>query len=435
MKISKSKRVVSTLLLASTMLLNAVPLVQAEEVQPSASIEAVKQGTTEETVTPNVVRYEGRSREDVAERVASAQFKDSNKVIIVNREKFPDAISATNISQGAYPVLYTRTENVSDSTLKLLETMTLDEIYVLGGELSVNNSVIKQLEEATDVKVTRIAGRNRYDANVSAVEEYFDAASHVVIASGEVYSDALYGVSFANTIDAPVVLSNTSVLQASTVELLEKLGTKTATIIGGALTVTEDVENQLEELGIEHSRIAGRNRYIGSAEVASVAYDNPENIVIASGEVFSDALVSAPLAQKLNAPILLVRENRMEEVVEQYLASIRVGLDNVYIQGGPLTIRPAVENRIKSLSTYDKATNIVPVQTMTKKFEVIEREDSNLPVGETKVIQEGQDGYQIIYYEVVYINNKEWSRTEIERKEVAPINEIINIGTAETEEE
>ena len=78
----------------------------------------------------------------------------------------------------------------------------------------------------------------------------------------------------------------------------------------------------------------------------------PQNVVIASGEVFSDALVSAPLSQKLNAPILLVRPDRMERSVENYLINHTASLRNIYIQGGPLTIYPTIENRITELTTY-----------------------------------------------------------------------------------
>lgn len=294
---------------------------------------------------PNIVRYEGRSRENVAEHVAKEQFSDSNKVILVNREKFPDAISATNISQGKYPVLYTREGRVTESTIELLQSMVLEEIYILGGELSIKPSVVNQLKSATNVPVTRVAGRSRYDANVSAVEENFTQANHVVIASGEVYSDALYGVSFANTMGAPVILTNTNRLESSSVQLLQELNVTQATIIGGELTVTPAVEKQLNDLGIGYERIAGRNRYIGSAEVAAASYPNPENIVLASGEVFSDALVSAPLAQKLNAPILLVRSNRMENQVEDYIVSNLSTIQTMYIQGGPLTIEYSLLER------------------------------------------------------------------------------------------
>ena len=101
---------------------------------------------------PNIVRYEGYSRENVAENVAKAHFSDSNKVILVNREKFPDAISATNISQGKYPVLYTHAGHVTEGTIQTLQSMSLDEIYILGGSLSVNDSVVTQLKKEINVK-------------------------------------------------------------------------------------------------------------------------------------------------------------------------------------------------------------------------------------------------------------------------------------------
>lgn len=296
--------------------------------------------------TLNIHRHDGYSRENVAENVAQQHFSDSSKAILVNREKFPDAISATNISQGRYPVLYTNEGRVTSGTLQQLQSMPLEEIYILGGELSIRPSVETQLKNATGVDVTRVAGRSRYDANVSAVRRHFTQANHVVIASGEMYADALYGVSYANTIDAPVVLTNTNRLEASSVDLLGDLNVQSATIIGGPITVTTQVESQLDQLGITYNRIAGRNRYIGSAEVAVASYQNPTDLVIASGEVFSDALVSAPLAQKLDAPILLVRANRMESVVGNYIRDHSTTIENIYIQGGHLTITPSLLDEV-----------------------------------------------------------------------------------------
>ena len=349
---------------------------------------------------PNIVRYEGYSRDNVAENVAKAHFSDSNKVILVNREKFPDAISATNISQGKYPVLYTHAGHVTEGTIQTLQSMSLDEIYILGGTLSISDAVAEQLKQETGVKVTRVAGRSRYDANVEAIKENFTQENHVVIASGEVFSDALYGVSYANTIDAPVVLTKTNQLEASTIQLLKDLGANQATIIGGALTVTPEVEKQLSALGISHDRIAGRNRYIGSAEVANAAYQTPANAVIASGEVFSDALVSAPLAQKLDAPILLVRPDSLEKAVEDYLATHMASLENIYIQGGPLTITKENEENIAkagqvkdsddfleditfegeacviSISSTSIMTNLLKGKTITEAIEIIKNFDN-----------------------------------------------------------
>lgn len=303
-------------------------------------------GASEEVPYPTIYRHDGYSREDVANHVAMSHFSDSKKVILVNRNKFPDAISATNISQGRYPVLYTYNDELEIETRRLIDSMDLDEVYILGGNLSIKDSVIEDLKKWTDAKITRVAGRSRYDANVNAITAHFTQKDHVVIASGEVFSDALYGVSYANTIDAPVVLSNTNRLEASTIELLKNLQAKKATIIGGELTVTPAVEKQLNKLGISYDRISGKNRYIGSAEVANASYTNPETVVLASGEVFSDALVSAPIAQKMNAPILLTRKNDLVPEVEQYLTPKVSSLDYMFIQGGPLAISYTILNSV-----------------------------------------------------------------------------------------
>lgn len=381
--------------------------------------------------TPNVIRHEGYSRENVAENVAKKHFSNANKVIIVNRDKFPDAISATNISQGKYPVLYTHAHTVSDSTLEFLKTMDLDEVYILGGKLSVNESVVSKLDSELGVEVTRVAGRSRYDANVAAIEKNFDKANHVVIASGEVYADALYGVSYANTINAPVVLTKTNNLEASTVELLKGLGVRKVTIIGGTLTVTNKVEQQLEGLGISHERIAGRNRYIGSAEVASASYPNPNNLVVASGEGFADALVSAPIAQKFNAPIILVKSESMESVVETYITESKSQLKNVYIQGGKLTIS---ENMFYTIS--DLAETVITTTQVVEKedipYEVERRPNPDLYVGKEKVYQKGELGIRETHIEITYQDGEEIDRKEISTKVTKdPIKEIIEFGTKE----
>lgn len=388
----------------------------------------------QEDVTPNIIRHEGYSRENVAENVAKEHFSDSNKVIIVNREKFPDAISATNISQGDYPVLYTRNGRVSDSTMELLDSMSLNEIYILGGELSIKPSVVNQLKNNLGVKVTRVAGRSRYDANVSAVEENFTQANHVVIASGEVYSDALYGVSYANTINAPVVLTKTNQLAPSTIDLLKDLNVKQATIIGGQLTVTPAVEKQLSHLGITHNRIAGRNRYIGSAEVAAESYPNPETVVIASGEVFSDALVSAPLAQKLDAPILLVRSNRVEEQINTYISNNLATIGDIYIQGGPKTIGYSIlDEAIEAGTKAPEVTTETVVETEVVEYGV---EYIDLPTkfeGYEFVEQEGVNGEKEVEYLLTYEDGELVSKEVVgERVTQQPVNRVVQRGTLDT---
>lgn len=316
---------------------------------------------------PIIERHQGDSRENVAVSVAETHFQDSNKVIIVNRNKFPDAISATNISQGRYPVLYTNEGHVREETIQLIQSMALEEIYVLGGESSIHPSVVNQLKNIPGVKVTRIDGSNRYEANVNAIKPNFSRKNHVVIASGQVYADALYGVSYANTIDAPIILTRENGMTDLTIDLLRELKVSHATIIGGTVTVTTDVEDQLSQLGITYNRIAGKNRYTGSAEVAKQSYLSPQKLVIASGEVFPDALVSAPLAQKIDAPILLVRSNQIHPQVENYIANNLSTMQTIYIQGGPRTIQPSLVDSMFN-QTPREPTDILDISFDMERF-------------------------------------------------------------------
>lgn len=333
---------------------------------------------TEEVVVsePVVERHQGTDREEVAINVAEKHFSDAEKAIIVNQDKYTDAISATNISQGEYPVLYTRADKLGDKTLLSLGKMeNLKEIYLLGGTTSIGESIESRLTEAfSDITITRIDGADRFEANAKAIRETFMVeadgddgevkdkmtSDHVVIASGETYTDALYGVSYANTINGPIILSKTDRLVDESVQLIKDLGASKVTIVGGPNTVNESLIEQLEELGISEeniNRIAGATRYDGSAEVARESYESPETVLIASGDIFTDALVSAPLAQKLDAPILLVRANSIVDEVEKYLNDGIDKIKTIYIQGGPVTVSEANAETIKRA-----ASNIIQAE-------------------------------------------------------------------------
>ncbi|WP_338487224.1 G5 domain-containing protein [Ruoffia tabacinasalis] len=65
-------------------------------------------------------------------------------------------------------------------------------------------------------------------------------------------------------------------------------------------------------------------------------------------------------------------------------------------------------------------------------FETIERDNGELEIGESKVLQEGKEGIKSKVYKVTYHNGKEVSRELVEEEvSVAPVNKIIEKGTKE----
>ncbi|EHQ91191.1 cell wall-binding repeat-containing protein [Desulfosporosinus youngiae] len=98
---------------------------------------------------------------------------------------------------------------------------------------------------------------------------------------------------------------------------------------------------------IQSDRLAGEDMYGTSAEVAKSGWITSYYAVIVSGENFADALCSAPLAQKYNAPLLLTTKNILHEQTKTQL--VRLKVKKVIIIGGTGIISSGVEQSIKDL--------------------------------------------------------------------------------------
>ncbi len=97
--------------------------------------------------------------------------------------------------------------------------------------------------------------------------------------------------------------------------------------------------------------------------------------------------------------------------------------------GGKLTVNILGTKIDKSL-TYD----IVSVTNSTIAKKEIQKEDPTLPVGETKVKQNGQNGAVVSTYKVYYEDGVEVKREYIGKSTYVPMNRIVLVGTGETAE-
>ncbi|WP_045576849.1 cell wall-binding repeat-containing protein, partial [Desulfosporosinus sp. I2] len=96
----------------------------------------------------------------------------------------------------------------------------------------------------------------------------------------------------------------------------------------------------------QYDRLAGNDMYETSAEVAK-AWPTSYYAIIVSGENFSDALCSSPLAQKYNAPLLLTTKDTLNEQTKNQLTRLRV--KTVILIGGTGVISSVVEQSIKNM--------------------------------------------------------------------------------------
>lgn len=279
--------------------------------------------TNEDGVFKNVIhqRFQGENRAKTAVNVQRHYFANTNKVILVNDNAYPDAISATNVSMGKYPLLYTGKNSLSVETKSALDKMFLDEIYLMGGANTISKNVENKLRKNfPHAKITRIMGNNRYDTSAESAKTRANT-TNLIFAAGTNYADALYATSLAAHQNAPILLVSNEGLSQSTRKFIQSIGNiHNVTIVGGGISVNQSVKNQIENLTKKHvTRLAGVDRYESSVEVAKRVNANPAEVITTSGEVFADALVSSTVAQKIKAPILLVKKDVIPLKVREYM--------------------------------------------------------------------------------------------------------------------
>ena len=279
--------------------------------------------TNEDGVFKNVIhqRFQGENRAKTAVNVQRHYFANTNKVILVNDNAYPDAISATNVSMGKYPLLYTGKNSLSVETKSALDKMFLDEIYLMGGVNTISKNVENKLKKNfPHAKITRIMGNNRYDTSAESAKTRANT-TNLIFAAGTNYADALYATSLAAHQNAPILLVSNEGLSQSTRKFIQSIGNiDSVTIVGGEISVNQSVKNQIEALTKKRvTRLAGVDRYESSVEVAKRVNANPAEVITTSGEVFADALVSSTVAQKIKAPILLVKKDVLPLSVREYM--------------------------------------------------------------------------------------------------------------------
>ena len=337
---------------------NSEEQVSEETDDKKAQDEEVKALNSAGQIIPS--RIAGQNRYESAARISREQFTNAKKVIVVNAQKYADALSATTLSDGKYSILYTEKDSLPTATRNEIQRLNPVEVYLLGGKQSISSGIENILKKYSN-KVTRIAGRDRYETNAKVAA--MSKKKNVVIASGENFSDPLYASSYAYSNNAKILLSSGKTLSRQTKDyLLRNKSSIGKVTVGGGQSISSATVRYIQSVtGKNVSRISGRNRYDGSVKVANSM--KKDKVFIASGEDFADALAISPLAQKLNAPILLSSRSKLDTSVIAFLNNFKKSIKDVYIVGGYRTIDNNVYGTVKNVlaKTPDKPKPKPPV--------------------------------------------------------------------------
>lgn len=394
---------------------------QEEADEKEVQDEEVKALNSSGQIVPT--RIAGKNRYESAAQISREQFTNAKKVIVVNSQKYADALSATTLSDGRYSILYTEKDTLPTATRNEIQRLNPIEVYLLGGKQSISDGIENILKKYAN-KVTRIAGKDRYEtsAKVAAMSN----KKNIVIASGENFSDPLYASSYAYSNNAKILLSSGKTLSRETRDYLLRNKSKigNVTVVGGGKSISSSTVRYIQSVtGKNVGRISGRNRYEGSVKVANSM--NKSKVFIASGEDFADALAISPLAQKLNAPILLSAKGKLDTSVIAFLNNFKNSINDVFIVGGYRTIDNNVYGTVQNVLKKQIAKPKPKPQAKPKPKPPVVKDEVSDIIEEDKAI--GLHDFVVAKHSTKLYNAANSSAKSVRDINTSTVMQVINI--------
>ncbi|MYD32324.1 MAG: hypothetical protein F4W98_00390 [Acidimicrobiales bacterium] len=289
-------------------------------------------------------------------------------MVLVSGRRWTDAVVAAPVA-GALgaPVLMTPPDELRADALAFLQRAGVSKALVVGPDASggahgpgrgVGAEVLDALSEA-GISAERVAGDDLYGTGVAAAGRVTpgamgDLGPTAVIASGEVFADALVAGPFAARGIHPVLLSPPGELHAEVAGYLAGAGIEHVVLMGGTAALSEAVGRAVEDLGIDVSRVAGSTRYDTAVKAAELAADKysaaagrtcfaNDTIGVARARVPFDSFSAAPLLGRLCAPLVLADPGKVPDDTAAYLDAARDQHDAVGLRvfGGDAAVSQA----------------------------------------------------------------------------------------------
>lgn len=117
----------------------------------------------------------------------NTSFTKKDEIVIVNKERYPDALSAINISL-AKKINIVPLSNSIEDIYKIPNINTIKKAYIMGGEKTFSKEFKENLSKKIP-SIERISGRDRYITNRESLK--VSEFEKVAVADGRNFADAL----------------------------------------------------------------------------------------------------------------------------------------------------------------------------------------------------------------------------------------------------
>ncbi len=280
-------------------------------------------------------------------------------VVVATGENWPDALGGSSLA-GAVggPILLVGGDVLPGAVASEIERLGAERVFLLGGTGAVSDAVASALGAIPGVdEVERVAGADRYETaekvaarTVGLLDDYDGTA---LVATGDMFPDALAGSPLATAEGWPIYLASTGGLRVSTLSAMDSAGVTDAIILGGTGVVPASVETGLDrELPGGVERLWGADRYATAAEVAEYGVDTVgmhwDGVALATGADFPDALAGGVMQGLDRSVVMLTRTDLLPAATSSALEANASSIVTLRILGGTGAVTDAVRQEAMS---------------------------------------------------------------------------------------
>ncbi|WP_370381405.1 cell wall-binding repeat-containing protein [Catenulispora sp. GAS73] len=295
-------------------------------------------------------RIAGEDRYQTGIQISQQQYApgSANSVVLAIGTNYPDALAGVPLAKKMGGPLLLTPGNVVDSQVVAEIHRVLKpggKVYVLGGTAAITPKVVNGLGLPA-AQITRIGGVDRYDTALK-IAGALGNPSHVVLATGNGFADALASGPYASTVfadngnPAAILLTNDKTMSPAVAAYAHSA--KAVTAVGGQAVAAANGAHLANV-----TKFAGYDRYDTAAQVASTFHG--EHVAgVATGLSFADALTGAAQLAQAGGPLVLTNVTNLPAYTANALHGISASLGGaglIEIFGGPVAINVPTEYAI-----------------------------------------------------------------------------------------
>lgn len=300
-----------------------------------------------------VERLAGSIALDTMASVTKQGFKSGScrTVVVATTDGYWDALTASSLAGlNKCPILLTEKSSLSPQAASEIKRLGSSTVYIAGGTAAVSSSVEKSISRVSGVKtVKRLAGSTAINTALKIYQQGKGSwGKTAVVATSGGFHDALSVSPYAYAKKAPIFLANASThkLDSQVLSAIKKGGFNRVVIVGGTAAVSTQVEKQLK--GMTCKRLAGATAYETSAAIASWCVSQgmkANNVGVATGTGYYDALAGAALCGKNNAALVLA-DDANRSAIKSFVAPRKKSITRAYVFGGTAAVSAGTYNAV-----------------------------------------------------------------------------------------